>query len=248
MGFKKITDQDLKYLIEKAESYISVRDFGQALKYYDQLMGNIAPHPHFFKRRAFCYRLLGNMYKAIADYNEALKLDPDDGVTYWERGACYNDKPFIEKNIDETEKRNLLRKALKDYKSSIERIPTSPEAWLAVIDIDLCLLDFDDAISDYGACKQYITTKEYQVIRSWYGCLALTLAGDVVEEEDEKLLNDLSVRLKWNHWAFYSIDTLFEELDKKGYNSVILEKSKKIHQKFIVHFDHQPLSFNQGDK
>lgn len=186
------------------------------------------------------------MDKAIADYNEALKLDPDDGVTYWERGACYYDKPFVEKIVDENKRRTLLEKALKDYKSSIERIPTSQEAWLAVMSIDLWLLNFDDAISNYGACKPYITSREYQVIRSWYGCLAVTLDGDVVEEEDEKLLNDLSVRLKWNHWAFYSIDILFEELDKKGFNRDTLEKAKKIHQKFIDHFDDQPLSFNQG--
>jgi tetratricopeptide (TPR) repeat protein len=41
--------------------------------------------------------MLENMDKAIEIYSNALKLNPDDGVTYWERGACYNDKPFLHK-------------------------------------------------------------------------------------------------------------------------------------------------------
>jgi len=119
---------------------------------------------------------------------------------------------------------------------------------LGIIDIDLCLFKFDDAISDYGACKPYIHTREYQLVRSWYGCLALTFAGDTVEEEDEKPLNDLSIRLKWYHWAFYSIDTLFIELEQKGFDRERLEKAKEIHQKFIDHFDEPPLHFERKNK
>ena len=241
-----LSDQEIKYFVEKAESYIDSRDFEQALRCYNQIIENTPPHPYFFKRRAFCHRMMENMDKAIDNFTVALKLDPDDGVTYWERGACYNDKPYQEGIVDENKKKNLLEKALNDYKSSLERIPTSQEAWLALICTDLCLFKFDDAISNYGACKPYIDIKEYQLVRSWAGCLALTFADDQIEHDDQKLLNDMSIRLKWYHWAIYSIDILFIEMEQKGFNRERLQKAKEIHQKFIDHFDDQPLSFNQN--
>jgi len=238
-----LSDQEIKYIIEKAEACISSRDFIQALNYYNQLNENVQ-QPFYFKRCGFCHRMMGSMDKAIDDYNEALKLDPDDGVTYWERGACYNDKPYQEKIIDEGKKKELLEKALKDYKSSIERIPTSEEAWLALIDIELCLFKFDDAISHYGTCKPYIDSREYKVIRSWYGCLSLTLSGDSIDQNDEKELNDFSIRLKWYHWAFFSIDILLKELEQKGFDNKKFERAKEIHQKFIEHFDDKPFAFD----
>jgi len=242
-----LSDQEIKYLMEKGESCIDSKDFKQALTYYNQVIKNTPPNPFFFKRRGFCHRMMENMDVAIDNYSAALELDPDDGVTYWERGACYNDKPFLEK-IEGENKKFLLEKALKDYKYSLQRIPTSEEAWLALIDIYLCLLNFDAAISIYGECKPYIKTKEYKVIRSWYGCLALIFAGDSIEEDDEKFLNDSSVRLKWYHWAFYSIDTLFKELEQINFNKNIIAKAREIHHRFIDHFDDQPLSFSKNDK
>ena len=239
-----LSDQEIKYLMERAEYYIESRHFEQALRCYNQLIENTTPHPYYFKRRGFCHRMMENFDKAIDDFNIALKLDQDDGVTYWERGACYNDKPYFERIVDGNKKKNLLEKSLKDYKSAVERIPTSQEAWLAIIDIDLCLSNFDDAIGDYGACKPYIQTREYQVIRSWYGCLALTLAGDPIEEEDRKHLNDQSIRLRWSHWAFFSIELLLKELEQEGFDKDRLEKAREFYQKFIEHFDEPHLCFN----
>ncbi len=237
--FLKHYREEIKYLIKKAESYINSRDFNRAIQYLNQLIENSTPRPYYFKRRAFCHRMIKNMDRAIEDFNTALKLDSGDGVTYWERGACYHDKAFL-KGIDQNERQENLEKALKDYKSSIERIPSSQEALLAIIDIDLWFFKFDDAIRDYGASKPYIQTREYQVIRSWYGCLALILAGDTIKEEDEKPLNDQSIRLKWYHWAVFSMDIFFRELEQKGFDKEKLQKAKEIHQKFIDHFDDQP--------
>jgi tetratricopeptide (TPR) repeat protein len=242
-----MTQDEVSILLEKAESFIGTKEFAEALKCLNQLLYNVPRHPHFLKRRGFCKRMIGNMYEAINDYDEALRMDPDDGITYWERGACYNDIPYLGKILDEETKKNLLEKALKDYRSSIERIPTSQEAWLAVLDIDICLYEFDDAISNYGACRPYIQTREYQVVRSWYGCLAFTLAGDPIDEEDISALNDQSVRLRWQHWTTYSIDTLLIELKEKGFEKEKLDKTKAIHQKFIDHFDEPPIRFQQKD-
>lgn len=239
-----LSDQEIKYLIEKAESCIDSRDFQQAIKYINQLIEDAIPHPYYFKRRGFCHRMIGNADKAIEDFTTAIKLDPDDGTTYWELAPCYSYKISHGGILDENERKNLLEKALENYKSAVERIPTSPEAWLAIIETDLRLFEFDDAISNYGACKPYIDTKEYQLIRSWLGCLALTFAGDSIEEDDKKLLNDLSIRLKWNHWSLRAIDLLLIELEQKNFNKEKLQKAQEIHQKFIDHFDDPPIRFN----
>jgi len=238
-----LTDADVKYLIEKTELSIDSRKFNEAIKYLAQLIENTTPHPYYFKRRAFCFRMIENFDRAINDYNEALKLEPDDGITYWERGACYNDKPYFEEIEDENQKKYFLQKALDDYKASLNRTPTSQEAWLAIIDICLCLNNFYDAVGYYADCKPHIESHEYKVIRSWYGCLALTFAGEAIGKEDPEYLYNQSIRLKWNNWAFYSIDILLKELEQKGFETEKLEQAKEIHRKFIEHFDEPNLCF-----
>lgn len=238
-----LTDDEIKYLIERIELSINSRNFNEAIKYLTQLIENTTSHPYYFKRRAFCFRMIENFDRAIDDYNEALKLEPDDGVTYWERGACYNDKPYFEGIEDKNVKNDFLRKALNDYKSSIERIPTSQEAWLAILDINLCLNDYYNAIGYYADCKPHIESQEYKVIRSWYGCLALTLADETIEKEDSEYLYNQSIRLKWNNWAFYSMDILLKELEQKGFDKEKLEQAKEIHRKFVKHFDEPHLCF-----
>lgn len=239
--FHKISDKELENLRKKAESCIDSKEFQKALFSYDLLIKNELPHPHYFKRRAFCHRMLKDFEKAIEDYDMALALDLDDSVSYWSRGACYNDKAFLN-GIEKKERDENLYKALIDYKSSIEKDPVSQEAWLALLDIDLWLHKYDDAISHYGACKPYIKSQEYLLIRAWYGCIALILAGDSIEEEDDKLFYDNSIRLKWYHWAVFAMDIFFNELEQMGTNPEKIQKAKEIHNIFMNHFDDEPFN------
>ena len=238
-----LTDREIKYLIEKAESCIDSNDLHQALQCYSQLIEKTLPHPHYFKKRAWVYRMIGEFDNAINDMNKAIDLDPDDGNSYWERGACYAHKLSLEKNIEGNSKKQMLRKILTDYKSSVERNPTSSEAWLAVLETDMLLHNWDDAISNYGACKPYIDTKEYQLVRAWLGCLSLIFADYSLEEEDKELLHDKSIRLKKIHWCVSEIDSLLIELEREGFNKEKIYKAKEFHQKFLDHFDEQPIRF-----
>ena len=48
-------------------------------------------------RRAYCgrgagYHKKGEYDKAVADYNEAIRLDPKDGQAYYGRGLAYEEK------------------------------------------------------------------------------------------------------------------------------------------------------------
>ena len=204
-----LSDIEIKYLAEKAESYIESNDLVQAIKIYSKLISTFPFNPYYRKRRGLVYRIIGDFDDAINDMDRAIELDIDDSVTYWERGACYAHKLTQQREVDSHEKKQLLKKIIKDYKASVERNPTSSEAWLAIIETDMLLKNWDDAISNYGACKPYIDTKEYQLIRSWLGCLALIFADEPIEDEDMKYLKDITIRLKRTNWCVSEIDSLF---------------------------------------
>lgn len=241
---KNLSSQELKYLIETAESHIKSNNLQQALKYYTQLIENTPPHPHYFKKRAWVYRMIGEFDYAINDMNKAIDLNLDDGNSYWERGACYAHKLSLEKNIERNSKKQILRKILQDYKDSVKRNPTSSEAWLAIIETDMLLHNWDDAISNYGTCKPYIDTKEYHLVRSWLGCLALTFAGDLHEEEDKTPFYDKNIRLKRTQWCVSEIDSLLIELENEGFDKEKINKAKEFHQEFLDHFVEPPMRFN----
>ena len=78
---------------------------------------------------------------------------------------------------------------------------------------------------------------EYQVVRSWQGCLALTFLGESVEYNDEKILNNSSIKLRWYNWAYFAIDLLFKELEESGFDEEKLIKAHTFHKQFIEHFD-----------
>lgn len=241
---KALSDQEIKYLIEKAESCIASHNLPEALKYYNQLVEGASPHPHFYKRRAWINRMVGQFDAAIRDMNKAIELNPDDSASYWERGACYAHKLSQITNIGKDEKKSLLNKILQDYKGSVQRNPSSSEGWLAILETDMLLHNWDDAISNYGACKPYIDSREYHLVRAWLGCLSLVFAGDPIEEEDRKPLDDNSIRLRRTQWCVSEIDSLFIELEMEGFNNENLKRAEEIHKIFLEHFDEQPIRFH----
>ena len=205
-----------------------------------RIIESTPPHPHYFKRRAWINRMMGEFDNAINDMNKAIDLDPDDGNSYWERGACYAHKLSLEKNIEGNRKKQMLVKILHDYKASVERNPTSPEACLAVLETDMLLHNWDNAISNYGSCKPYIDTKQYQLVRAWLGCLSLTFAGDTLEDEDKKPLYDNTIRLKKTHWCVSEIDSLFMELEKgRLYIKKYIRQRSIIRNSLIILMNHQ---------
>lgn len=241
---KALSNQEIKYLTEKAESCIDSHDLRQALKYYNQLVEGASPHPHFYKRRAWVNRMVGQFDAAIIDMNKAIELNPDDSVSYWERGACYAHKLSQITNISRDEKKALLNKILQDYKGSVQRNPSSSEGWLAILETDMLLHNWDDAISNYGACKPYIDSKEYHLVRAWLGCLSLIFEGDPLEEEDRKPLDDNSIRLRRTQWCVSEIDSLLNELERDNFNVEKINQAKYLHKRFIEHFDEPPIRFN----
>ena len=240
---KDLFNEEIKYLMEKAECYIDSDNLQQALKCYDQLIEISVSYPHFFKRRAWLHRMLGAFDAAISDMNKAIELNPDDSTSYWERGACYAHRLSQITDIGKDEKKSLLKKILQDYKGSVQRNPSSSAGWLAIIETEMLLHNWDDAISNYGACKPYIDSREYHLVRAWLGCLSLIFADDPIEEEDKKPLDDNSIRLRRTSWCVSEIDSLITELEQKDFNKEKLEKAREIHQTFLNHFDEPAIRF-----
>lgn len=235
------TEEEIKYFLEKAEMHLESNEYDSALNYYNEIIRKTPPNPHSFKRRALISRFIGNIDSAIEDLNRAIDLDPDDSVSYWERGACFAHKLSLDKNIDGIQKTKILKKILNEYKESIKRNPASTAAWLAIVETDMLLKEWDNAISDYGASKPYVDTKEYQLIRSWLGCISLVLAGDQPDEEDSKPLYDKMIKLEIGIWCVSEIESLFVELDKDRFNLDKMLKAKEIHGQFISHYDEPPI-------
>lgn len=237
----KLSDQEILYLGEKAESCINSSNFREALLIYNQLIESAVPHPHYYKRRAWIYRMLSDFNAAIRDMDKAIQMNADDAVSYWERGACYAHKLSLVSDIDKGIKIDLLRQVLSDYKASVERDPSSSEAWLAILETEMLLHDWDDAISNYGICKPYVDSREYLLVRSWLGCLALIFADEIIEDDDAKSLNDSTIRLKRNSWCVSEIDSLLFELETDNFSTDKLKKANEIHDKFLGHFDETPM-------
>jgi len=238
-----LSNQEVSYLINKAESQINSNNLKQALLDYTQIIENTTPESHFFKRRAWIYRMIGEFDSAISDMDKAIKLAPDDAVCYWERGACYAHQLSQANNINKEEKSKILKKILADYKSSVERDPTSSEAWLAILETEMLLHYWEEAISTFGSCKPYVSSREYQVVRSWLGCLALVFTDEEIEEEDIKSLNENTIRLSRYSWCVSEIDSLLIELKNDNFSIEKLKKAENIHEKFLDHFNEEPLRF-----
>jgi len=76
----------------------AISDFSKAIA--------ITPKVQFYQNRAIAYAIKKSFASALSDLDQALKLDPDDGMTYFIRGNTYLQR----KNID---------KALADFEAAL---------------------------------------------------------------------------------------------------------------------------------
>ena len=231
----------LEGLIESAERCLANGSYGQALTIYNSIIAAVKVNPFLFKRRGLIHRMLGNMDQAIADFTQAIQLNPGDSASYWERGACHSQKLSLANGVTPIDRQEILANVIKDYRASVVRDPTSAEAWLAIVETHLLMRNWDDAISDYGACQPYIKTDALKLVRAWLGCLALAFSGDAIEVEDQSPLSDSGIRLRSTDWCISEIDGLLRDLAiEKTYDDV-LRAAQEIHQRFLDHFDEPPI-------
>jgi len=201
-----LSDYGIQYLLEKAKSYeraSSLPELELALKYYNKIIDNTRPHPHyFFKRAKVKYSLslvsaFHDLDDAIADLDRAIELEPDRGEYYRLRGEYLMLKLTEQQHTSDADRQPLLERIDRDYRSSRERNPTDPQLWLDLIEAAILSHDYDKAIGLYGDSKQFIKTDENKLVRSWLGCIALALAGDPVEDDNSPLYEE--IRSLWRY-------------------------------------------------
>ncbi|MGB4959989.1 MAG: tetratricopeptide repeat protein, partial [Saprospiraceae bacterium] len=88
---------------------LALRDYNKAVE-YDSTEGE------FLVNRGATYARLGDLDRAIQDFDAGLKLKPDHAVGYLNRSIMYQNK-------------NRIDLALKDIESYLEIVPTNPDLW-----------------------------------------------------------------------------------------------------------------------
>src|SRR5580692_825115 len=88
-----------------------------------------------YSNRGNAYQRKGNLDRAIADYNQAITLDPKNAEAYYSRGYAYRAKgdtgraiAYVKRGIADTEKGDNDR-AIADYNQAIALDPKYSAAY-----------------------------------------------------------------------------------------------------------------------
>ena len=95
------------------------------------------PQPWAFNNRGNAYYTKGDLDRAIADYNEAIRLDPKDDNAFYDRGTVYNSKG----NYDH---------AVADLNEALRLNPKNALAFNNRGSVYYREADYDRAIADYS--------------------------------------------------------------------------------------------------
>jgi len=228
-------------LLQHAELLINAGQLPDALILYDRIIEQSRPASYLLQRRGWLRRLTGDFTGANADYDQAIKLSPDDASLYCDRGACLSHRMSNMPDLDRQMKMECLEQVVDNYQACVERDPTNASAWLALVEAYLLQHDWDMAIATYALCQPYINTDQYLLVRAWLGCLAMCLAGDDINDEDEAPLHGVSIRLGPTTWCIAEIDGLLDELKSAQGITQKVALAIKIHQRFLGNFDEEPI-------
>jgi serine/threonine-protein kinase len=90
-------------------------NYAQAILYYTRAIA-AKPNYRVYFGRASAYRQLGQMDKAVADYSQAILLNPDSA-------AAFRDRAFCELRL------GLAKNAADDYDQALKLDPHNPRTW-----------------------------------------------------------------------------------------------------------------------
>jgi len=228
-------------MLRHADLLIDAHQYAEALQLYNHIVANAEPASHLLQRRGWLRRLSGDFDGAVADYDRAIALSPDDATLYCDRGACLAHRMSSLQGVDRPEKSACLEQIVADYRAAVERDPANASAWLALVEVRLLQHDWDGAIADYALCRLSINSEQYQLVRAWLGGLATCLSGDPVEREDLALLLDKGICLHHTSWCVAEIESLLDELAEAGMNRPALANARELHELFLGHFDEAPI-------
>ncbi len=196
-----------------------------------------SPQPSHFVLRANAFSHMNQFDKAAKDMAHAIELEPDNASYYWLRGGyLLSYKVHNTGQISAQDNADSASQILKDYKLALERDPTDRAAWINLIEINVLLRRWDDAIACFGASRKYMTSPSYQVIRSFLGCLALALVGDDISDEDRSALDNLDIAVSHGVYRFSEVEALLRGLVEEGYEPGRVAEALGIRDLCLGHF------------
>ncbi len=224
-----------------AETYLDTGQSHRALECFTTLIDYGTPNPWHYNRRATAHSDLLEFDKAAMDMSHAIALDTDNATYYWLRGGYrLSHEVRAHGRITEDSKPDIISRILHDYKQSLQCDPTRSAAWVNLLEINVILRQWDNAIGHFGACRSYMSRPAFQVIRGFLGCLALALAGDDILPDDSQYLDDTSIVVSPDIYRFGEIEVLLNDLSMEGYDPPRLARAMEVRDRFLEHFDETP--------
>jgi tetratricopeptide (TPR) repeat protein len=114
----------------------------QALDYFTKVISENSQSISAYNKRACIWQDMGMYDKAIADYNETIRIGPPSGYVYNNRGVCWNAKNEYDKAIDDF---SAAIRLTTDKKLAFVYANRS-NSWLKKRNFAKALADMDEAI------------------------------------------------------------------------------------------------------
>ena len=118
------------------DKVMASEDYLEAIKHYDRLINPANPDALNLFRRAAALEAIGETDKALADYGDAIKADPDASLAFLNRGILLA-----------TRKRSYDR-AIQDFDRVLVLVPDNVEALISRGDAFIHLGDFGRGMAD----------------------------------------------------------------------------------------------------
>lgn len=177
------------------DKVVASEDYLEAIKHYDSLINPANPDALNLFRRAAALDAIGETDKALADYSEAIKADPDASLAFLNRGILLA-----------TRKRSYDR-AIQDFDRVLVLVPDNVEALISRGDAFTHLGDFGRGMADLDRAIALSPQNAYaHLVRG----LAYARRGDA-----QAAMSDYDTTLKYdprnvyalvNRAALYSLD------------------------------------------
>ena len=187
------------------------------------------------------FRMAGDLDSALQTVHLANARYKGDPELYVELGATATHRMSLDATLAPDQKREIIAQVITHYLDALQWDPAYANAHLGLIETYCMIGDYDDAISVYGSSSPYMSAGADKVIRASLGCIALVLSGETLDEDDTCYLDDLDIRVSRARWCTAEIDRLLLDLKQSGENCENVDKAIAIHQKFLQHFDEEPL-------
>jgi len=133
----KVTDNNWLISNNRGMAYISLGDYGQAIKDFDAAIGIKPDYAEAYYNKGLAYKALGNLRQAIDNYSQAVKINPKLAEAFNNRGSAYGAS-------------GKYSQAIEDFNAALEIKPSYAEAYMNRGNAYNGLGDYQKAITDYG--------------------------------------------------------------------------------------------------